>query len=162
MKVRFTCVTLDSHAAFHGRLSAEALQLGRYLLFASRYLEKKGAAVRFPTRFREYALERKQEETRTLIKLLSRCHLLRHLPAQSIEDLLPTVRTRRLAAGEVLFRAGDPGDALFIVAKGRVQVQAEAGTSIAELNAGEAFGEMALLSGGARTATAVPLVDVEF
>jgi hypothetical protein len=78
---------------------------------ASRYLEKKGAAVRFPSRFREYAVERKQEETRTLIKLLSRCDLLRHLPAQAIEDLLPTVRTRRLAAGEILFRAGLPGDA---------------------------------------------------
>lgn len=128
---------------------------------ASRYLEKRGAAVRFPTRFREYALERKQEETRTLIKLLSRCDLLRHLPAQAIEDLLPTVRTRRLAAGKVLFRAGDPGDALFIVARGRVQIKAEAGSSIAELGEGEAFGEMALLSSGARTATAVPLVDVE-
>jgi zinc transporter ZupT len=128
---------------------------------ASRYLEKKGAAVRFPTRFREYALERKQEETRTLIKLLSRCDLLRHLPAQAIEDLLPTVRTRRLAAGEVLFRAGDPGNALFVVANGRVQIKAESGSSIAELGEGEAFGEMALLSGGARTATAVPLVDVE-
>ena len=124
-------------------------------------METKGAAVRFPTRFREYALERKQEETRTLIKLLSRCDLLRHLPAQAIEDLLPTVRTRRLAADEVLFRAGDPGDALFIVAKGRFQIKAESGSSIAELGEGEAFGEMALLNGGARTATAVPLVDVE-
>src|ERR1700739_4078110 len=34
---------------------------------ASRYLEKKGAAVRFPTRFREYAVERKQQETRALV-----------------------------------------------------------------------------------------------
>src|SRR5262249_12846728 len=87
--------------------------------------------------------------------------LLRHMPAQAIEDLLPAVRTRRLAAGEVLFRAGDPGDALFIVDKGRVQIKTESGSSIAELGDGEAFGEMALLSSGARTATAVPLTDVE-
>jgi zinc transporter ZupT len=128
---------------------------------ASRYLEKKGAAIRFPTRFREYAIQRKQEETRDLVKLLSKCDLLRHMPAQAIEDLLPAVQTRRLAVGEVLFKAGDPGDALFIVAKGRVQIKADSGSSIAELGDGEAFGEMALLSGGARTATAVPLVDVE-
>jgi zinc transporter ZupT len=128
---------------------------------ASRYLEKKGGAVRFPTRFREYAIERKQEETRDLVKLLSKCDLLRHMPAQAVEDLLPAVHTRRLAAGEVLFRAGDPGDALFIVAKGRIQIKAESGSSIAELGDGETFGEMALLSGGARTATAVPLSDVE-
>jgi zinc transporter ZupT len=128
---------------------------------ASRYLERKGAAVRFPTRFREYAVERKQEETRALIKLLSKCDLLRHMPPQAIEDLLTTVRTRRLAAGEVLFRADDPGDALFIVAKGRVQIKGDSGRAIAELGEGETFGEMALLSGGARTATAVPLTNVD-
>ena len=97
--------------------------------WASRYLEKKGAAVRFPTRFREYAVERKKEESRDLVRLLSKSDLLRHMPAQAIGDLLPAVQARRLAAGEVLFRAGDPGDALFIVSKGRVQIKAESGIS---------------------------------
>jgi zinc transporter ZupT len=128
---------------------------------ASRYLETKGAAIRFPTRFGEYALGRKQEESREIIKLLSKCDLLRHMPAQAVGDLLPAVRTRDLAAGEILFRAGDPGDALFVVSKGRVQIRAESGSCIAELGDGEAFGEMAVLSGGDRTATAVPLTDVE-
>lgn len=63
--------------------------------WASRYLEKKGAAIRFPTRFREYAVGRKQEETHGLVKLLSKCDLLRHMPAQAIGDLLPAVQTRR-------------------------------------------------------------------
>src|SRR5271167_410569 len=43
---------------------------------ASLFLEKKGAAIRYPTRFREYALERKQEEAKELIGLLSQCDLL--------------------------------------------------------------------------------------
>jgi hypothetical protein len=154
------------HAGFSHRFSwafiGGGFAAGAVIYYcASRYLEKKGGAVRFPTRFREYAIERKQEETRALVKLLSKCDLLRHMPAQAVEDLLPAVHTRRLAAGEVLFRAGDPGDALFIVAKGRIQIKAESGSSIAELADGETFGEMALLSGGARTATAVPLSDVE-
>jgi len=70
------------------------------------------------------------------------------------------VQNRHLEAGEVVFRAGDPGDALYIVARGQVEVVADssgvspvAGKSIAELGAGHAFGEMALLSGGPRTAT---------
>jgi hypothetical protein len=54
-------------------------------------LEKKGAAVRYPTRFREYALERKQDETRQLIDLLSRCDFLRHLPAEEIQKYRPKV-----------------------------------------------------------------------
>jgi zinc transporter ZupT len=154
------------HAGFSHRFSwafiGGGFAAGAVIYYwASRYLEKKGAAVRFPTRFREYALGRKKEETRALVKLLSKCDLLRHMPAQAIEDLLPAVHTRRLAAGEVLFRVGDPGDALFIVAKGQVQIKAESGSTIAELGDGDTFGEMALLSGGARTATAVPLSDVE-
>ena len=127
---------------------------------AALFLEGKGAAVRYPSRFREYALGRKQEETKALIGLLSKCDLLRHLPAEEIQELLPSVRTRRVEPGETLFRAGDPGDALFIVAHGEVDVMAEspgsgpvAGTTIAQLVAGHAFGEMALLSGGPRTAT---------
>ena len=60
---------------------------------ASLFLEKKGAAIRYPTRFREFALVRKQEEAKDLIRLLSQCDLLRHLPAEAIEELLPSVHT---------------------------------------------------------------------
>jgi CRP-like cAMP-binding protein len=111
-------------------------------------------------RFKEYALARKQEQKKELVTLLSRCDLLRHLPAEEIEDILPNVRQKRLPPGEILFRAGDPSDALFIVAQGTVEVVGEAssanmgtGSAIAELGPGTAFGEMGLISDGARTAT---------
>ncbi|HXZ67535.1 MAG TPA: cyclic nucleotide-binding domain-containing protein, partial [Alphaproteobacteria bacterium] len=108
---------------------------------ATRYLERKGAAVRYQTRFNEYALERKQEETRGLIELLSKCDLLRHLPPEGGEALLQYVRKRHLQAGEILFHAGDPGDALYIVAKGQVEVLADSSPnarSIACLGEGHA------------------------
>src|ERR1700704_1795968 len=125
----------------------------------SRYLEAKGAAIRSPARFREYARERKRHDAQELIGLLSRCDLLRHLPADEIEALLPYVRSRHLAANETLFRAGDPGDALYIVARGEVEILGDASPALqpahrfAQLGEGAAFGEMALLSGGQRTAT---------
>ena len=140
---------------------------------ATIYLEGKGAAVRYPTRFREYAIERKQQETRALIELLAKCDLLRHLPPEEIEAILPYIRTRKLEGGETLFHAGDPGDALYIVAKGQVEVLAGgkeaaqgAARSIARLGEGHAFGEMALISGGVRTATvraaeATELVEID-
>jgi len=131
--------------------------LGATLYYAATlYLERKGAAVRYQSRFNEYALERKQEETRGLIELLAKCDLLRHLPPEGIESILPFIRKRHLKAGEILFHAGDPGDALYIVAKGQVEVLADStatARSIARLGEGHAFGEMALISGGARTAT---------
>ncbi len=122
---------------------------------ASLFLEKKGAAVRYQTRFREFAQELKRENTAETIALLSRCDLLRHLPPEEIEAILPCVRSRHLEPGETVFLAGAPGDALYIVARGKVEVLAggTAAQPIAELGEGQAFGEMALLSGGPRTAT---------
>jgi CRP-like cAMP-binding protein len=124
----------------------------------SRFLERQGGAVRYPTRFREFAQERRQKDAKELIRLLSRGDLLRHLPPEEIEVILPCVRSRHLAPGEIVFRAGDPGDALYIVARGKVEILAEpdgtpAAQPLASLGEGEAFGEMALLTGGPRTAT---------
>jgi CRP-like cAMP-binding protein len=126
--------------------------------FAALYLERKGAAIRYPSRFREYARERQRQNSEETIGLLSRCALLRHLPPEDIAQILPCIRSRALAPNEVLFRKGDDGDALYIVAKGSVEVIDEASGGdesrvLAELGPGHAFGEMALLSGGARTAT---------
>jgi CRP-like cAMP-binding protein len=135
---------------------------------ASLFLEQHGAAVRYPTRFHEYAIERKQRDTKALIELLATCDLLRHLPPEEIEQILPHVGTRILAPDEVLFRAGDPGDALYIVASGKVEIlddsatgDGAAGRTLAELGAGQAFGEMALLSQGPRTATVRAIVAAE-
>jgi CRP-like cAMP-binding protein len=124
--------------------------------WASLFLEKKGAAVRYVTQFREYALARRTADMTERIRLLSACDLMRHLPADQIEAILHSVRDRALQAGDILFRAGDPADALYVVASGKVEVL-KAGTededAIAVLGPGHAFGEMALLSGGPRTAT---------
>jgi CRP-like cAMP-binding protein len=135
---------------------------------ASLFLEKKGAAVRYVTQFREYALARKQGNAKQRIKLLASCDLMRHLPAEQIERILPCVHDRPLKAGEVLFKAGEPGDALYIVTDGSVEVLANdqpgAETSvnvIAVLGEGHAFGEMSLLSGGPRTATIRAIEDTE-
>ena len=86
------------------------------------------------------------------LALLSQCDLLRHLAAEDIEPLLDRLHQRTIKAGETVFRQGDPGDALYIVAEGSVEVLNEQHT-LAELGKGQAFGEMALLSGGTRTAT---------
>jgi len=135
---------------------------------ATLFLENRGAAVRLPTRFREYAVGCKQKDVNELLGLLSKCNLLRHLPPEEIEAILPYIRPRRLHAGEILFHAGDQADALYIVAYGRVKVLAdsrknpESGShSIATLGEGEAFGEMALLTGGPRTATICAETETE-
>jgi uncharacterized membrane protein len=65
---------------------------------------------------------------------------------------------KTVAVGDTLFRAGEPGDAMFIVFTGKVDlfVKDKAGQKIVLHTAepGEFFGELSLLDGGSRTATA--------
>lgn len=64
---------------------------------------------------------------------------------------------RHLSAGEILFEAGDPLDHVWIVDEGRIDVLMDRGgqlARVAELGAGELVGELAMLWGGERTATA--------
>jgi hypothetical protein len=59
---------------------------------------------------------------------------------------------RRLRAGEVLTRQGDPGDGLFIIIDGVLVVSVD-GVDVVELGPGAVLGERAVLQGGRRTAT---------
>jgi CRP-like cAMP-binding protein len=127
-------------------------------------LDREGAAIRFPTRFREYAYWRQQKDATEIIRLLTQGDLLRHLPPEDIGEILPLVGQRNLAPGEIVFNAGEDGDAFYIVARGKVDV-VEGGRgdshSLAELGPGQSFGEMALLSGAPRSATIRAMVGTK-
>ena len=82
-----------------------------FYYFTSLYLEKKGAAIRRPTQFKEYTMALKLEKTKEVVGWLSNCDLLRHLPAEAIENILPMVKQRTVKPGDSLFRTGDPSDA---------------------------------------------------
>jgi CRP/FNR family transcriptional regulator, cyclic AMP receptor protein len=80
-------------------------------------------------------------------------------------ELAKVVDSLRLQAGEVLFHAGEPGESLFIVRSGSIElyIKDTAGQKII-LNVaeeGELFGELSLLDSGPRTATALALSDAE-
>lgn len=63
-----------------------------------------------------------------------------------------------LPAGTVLFREGDPGNQMYVVQSGEVELRRQSGAServIAVLTSGQFFGEMAILKGRPRSATAV-------
>ena len=62
-------------------------------------------------------------------------------------------------AGATLVREGDPGDALCIIAEGSVEVRTH-GRVVAEMTAGDFFGEMSLIDGKPRSATVVAVDDV--
>src|SRR6185503_226575 len=67
--------------------------------------------------------------------------------------------------GDVLFRHGDPGDSLYLVRKGEIElfVRDHTGEKIVltVATAGDLFGELSLLDNGPRTATAQALEDTD-
>jgi len=70
-----------------------------------------------------------------------------------------------LCPGETIFKAGDPGQALFVVSRGRIEISITdtAGQKIVltECLKGDVFGELSMLDAGPRSATATAMEDTE-
>ena len=96
---------------------------------------------------------------------VSELPLMDGLTAAQRAELEATMRRRRFGPGEILFRRGDPGDELYALVRGSVTLvegngaDRAAGRRIISFRSGVVFGEVAMLDGGARTATAI--CDVE-
>jgi CRP/FNR family transcriptional regulator, cyclic AMP receptor protein len=85
--------------------------------------------------------------------------LFESLDDDAARELCKLLETLDCEADKVLFRAGDAGDAMYVIERGKVRicVQATDGheLTLAELGRGDFFGEMALLDGQRRSANAV-------
>jgi len=66
----------------------------------------------------------------------------------------------KFPAGQTVFRAGDPGEHMFAVVKGSVDIIIN-GKTVETVEAGGVFGEMALVEDKARVATTVVKSDAE-
>src|ERR1044071_5750892 len=81
------------------------------------------------------------------------------------QELANVVDTIKLNPGETLFNAGEPGESLFVVRSGSIElfIKDTVGQKIILTVAeeGSLFGELSLLDSGPRTATAVALNETE-
>ena len=129
-------------------------------------IKRRGLYVPFPIRTvhlndaEKMEVAEKDEKLSLATRLLSEIELFRELDSEVIHDLATAAKQRDFDEGEVLFREGDQGDSLFVIARGSAFVtkQAEEGEPelmIAPLSVGDFFGERSLLTGEARSATVV-------
>jgi len=99
------------------------------------------------------------------VSLLSGIEFFDFLKDDDRRELANVVDAIKLNAGETLFHTGDPGEALFVVRSGSIElyIKDTAGQKIVLTIAeeGSLFGELSLLDSGPRTATAIALNDSE-
>ena len=98
-------------------------------------------------------------------ELLSAVPFFSDLGEDALTALESHMRLRTFRRGQPIFRQGDPGDSLFLVASGRIKLFIESSDgeqlTILFCGPGNCFGEMTVLDGKARSASAEPLEQTE-
>ena len=155
-------------------LVAEALRKGEFyplaigcilggVLFVilNQTINNKGGFLRKASTTMNHLKRKKLQEIKQVFKKMSQVPILNQLPPEEIQALLPYISSRTYQKGTTIIHQGDPGDSLFIVENGEVDIFNERNESrkIATLTEDDVFGEMALLTGEPRSATAVAASD---
>lgn len=98
-------------------------------------------------------------------KRLSETTVFRDMPADMLEEIARVVEERVVPARTPVFQRGDPGDGFWVIVSGRVRVfrRDDQGVEItlSELGPGQSFGEVALLTGEARSASVETLEETQ-
>jgi CRP-like cAMP-binding protein len=96
---------------------------------------------------------------------LQRIPLFAEVPGNQLAQIAATTLYHRYARGQTIFNRDDPGDRAFVIAKGAVDLVIESPDGreliLARLEAGEHFGEMALVDDLRRSASARAATDTE-
>ena len=93
------------------------------------------------------------------VNLLAQIPFFTDLPPDELDRLMSELAVVKLKSGEILFQEGDPGEHLYIVVKGELEILMAPGTNneliLNNIHEGEYIGEMSLIQpGGIRSASA--------
>src|SRR5215213_800569 len=127
-----------------------------------------GLNFAFPTRTlhieRRASIAQRDGDGGAIVERLSAVDIFAPLSAEETSMLAQAAVSHVFAPSETVIRAGEPGSSMFVVHKGKVRVQvSENGRprTVANLNEGDFFGEMALFTGEPRTANVLALEETE-
>ena len=202
-------------AALALELASEAHEKGGFLALAAGFLgggilywslnhviESQGGFLRKRATRRRFILRHKEKQAKALTEQQDQRHLLRHLPRPLTARLANHVQPRHYEPGDFIFKAGEKGDALFVINQGEVRLVGGANTAAEaavdgalsqawrevfghksaekadvapahdpsklpadpkgrRFDPGETFGESALLTGRARSCSAVAETSVD-
>jgi hypothetical protein len=93
------------------------------------------------------------------VAALQRVELFAGMDRRQTEQIHRLLKERRFAKGETVIMEGSGGAAFFIIHSGEVTVSSK-GVELATMGPGGYFGEVALIDGGARSATVTAATDL--
>lgn len=99
------------------------------------------------------------------INYLAQVSIFTGLDADGLRELATAARRRTFRANEVIFHRDDPGQVLYVIRHGKVKIYITSPdgqeVSLAVFGPGEYFGELALLDGQPRSASAIAIEPAE-
>ncbi len=99
-----------------------------------------------------------------LVEMLAKSALFGPLAPEERRSIAQEMREIQFNAGQIVFGRGDPGRDIYLVGEGRVRLSVLTPEgrelSFAHAEAGQIFGEIAVLDGGVRTADATAVTKV--
>ena len=145
---------------------AAAVVGGLLFQLLNKALDGKGGFLRKRSLVNKHIIREKRKQAREMLDSLGRVALLRALPPEEVIALVPYVRATTFEAGETIFQEGDPARWVYFVRSGEVEIvtgeeEGEEREVLATPGPEDVFGEVALVSRSARTATARAKTDVE-
>jgi CRP-like cAMP-binding protein len=104
-------------------------------------------------------------ETDELVQSLRAIPLFKSLTNKDVKSLISIIHNRNYIAGEYIFYQGDPGIGLYLIREGEVLINRESDKgdkiTLAAFHKGDFFGELALVDGEKRSASAIANSDTK-
>lgn len=111
--------------------------------------------------FGHIARDTQIRETSRIGEMLSRCSIFDGVTIRTMTHLADRMIVKHYPAGIRIIRQNDPGDTFYLIRDGRVAVTRDPGAQhVTDLEAGDFFGETALLTGEPRNAHVDAITDV--
>jgi CRP-like cAMP-binding protein len=108
--------------------------------------------------FKKAAVETDEQTLCATMNCMHQVPLFSSLTTRELRKLEPLFHDRRYSPGEVVFEQGEEGLGMYVIVTGKVNITSQSkgkqAKVLAELGVGHFFGELALLDGAPRTATA--------
>jgi zinc transporter ZupT len=126
---------------------------GLLFLMLDQLVNAKGGFLRKHATTLNYLTRQRKQRYAEMLAELSRVEALRGIPPELVYNLVDRIQKEVYSPGQVIFREGEKGDALLIIQEGEIELS-EDDQAFKKIGAGEIIGEIALLTGAPRNATA--------